>query len=78
MIASEVRRTLGSFRLQKIPTVVLHGGRDELIDPEQGAALAAAIPGAVFVPIAHHWHNDVLWNEPEALDALNAILDARR
>lgn len=62
----------------QIPTVVLHGGRDELIDPEQGAALAAAIPGAVFVPIAHHWHNDVLWNEPEALDALNAILDARR
>ena len=58
----------------RIPTVVVHGGRDELIGVEQGAELAAALPNARFIEVPLGWHNDVLWDDPAARAALDAVL----
>lgn len=44
-------RFLGSIR-----TLVMSGGRDRIAKPEYGRALAAAIPGAAFVEMAHAGH----------------------
>ena len=57
----------------QIPAVVIHGGRDELIPPQQAEDLTAALPDATYVAAPLAFHNDVLWNEPEALTALEAI-----
>ncbi len=57
----------------QIPAVVVHGGRDELIPPSQAEALVAALPDATYVTAPLAFHNDVLWNEPQAIAALEAI-----
>lgn len=57
-----------------IPTVVVHGGRDEVIPISQGQELAAAMPDATFVRVQLGWHNDVLWNDEAAIAALDAVL----
>lgn len=44
----------------KIPTLIIHGTRDSVIPFELGQALAAAIPGAKFLPIEGADHNDLL------------------
>lgn len=58
-----------------IPTVVVHGARDELIPAAQGVELADALPDARYVEVPLAWHNDVLWDEPEARAALQRILE---
>jgi pimeloyl-ACP methyl ester carboxylesterase len=50
------------------PTLVIHGGRDDLLGPEAGAELAAAIPGAALVVYPDTGHL-VLWEQPERLAA---------
>jgi uncharacterized protein len=44
----------------KLPTLVVHGDRDEVVPASQGRALARAIPGAELVDVPHAGHNDVL------------------
>ena len=44
-------RCLGSIR-----TLVMSGGQDRIAKPEYGRALAAAIPGAAYVEVAHAAH----------------------
>ena len=44
-------RCLGSIR-----TLVMSGGQDRIAKPEYGRALAAAIPGAAYVEVAHAGH----------------------
>lgn len=56
-----------------IPAVVIHGGRDELIPASQAEALAAALPDAAYVEAPLAFHNDVLWDEVDAVAALEAI-----
>lgn len=43
----------------RCPTLVLHGDRDRIVPDRFGRALAAAIAGAVFVPVPGHGHNDI-------------------
>lgn len=56
----------------RLPALVLHGTKDTIIPVEHGEAVASAIPGASFVPIAGRDHND-LWT-PEALDDVRAFV----
>ena len=57
----------------RIPAVVIHGGRDELIPPRQAEDLTDALPDATFVLAPLAFHNDVLWDQPEAVAALEEI-----
>ena len=60
-------------RLQ-CPTLVLHGAEDQLVPPQNGRLLAAAIPGAELIELerASHWvHTD----QPEQTEAaINALI----
>lgn len=53
----------------KVPTLVLHGRRDEVIPFELGEQLAKSIAGATFVPIDDAGHND-LWDRASVIDQL--------
>ena len=58
--AAAVART-GSFaemlRALQVPTLVLHGDRDTLVDPSGGRRIAELIPGARYVEIAGMGHD---------------------
>jgi len=69
IIASPDRTT--ALRELRIPTLVLHGSEDPLIDPSGGRATAAAIPDAELVVIDDMGHDLPLWS-------LDAIADALR
>jgi len=56
----------------KIPTLIVHGTRDEIIPFEQGRKLASRLPGARFVPVEGASHNDVL--SGPVLDEVAAFL----
>jgi fermentation-respiration switch protein FrsA (DUF1100 family) len=43
----------------RLPAVVIHGTRDEVIPFEMGMALARQIPNARFVPLSDVGHNDI-------------------
>ena len=43
----------------EIPTLVIHGERDTIVDPTMGRAVAAAITGAEFHVAAGRGHNDL-------------------
>lgn len=43
----------------RCPTLILHGDRDRIVPDRFGRALAAAIAGAVFLPVPGHGHNDI-------------------
>jgi pimeloyl-ACP methyl ester carboxylesterase len=59
----DVRAALPEVR---VPTIVLHCRHDALINFEEGRRVAAAIPGAKFVPLESHNHillgNEPAWN----------------
>jgi len=62
---ADFRTRLGEIRK---PTLVLHGSKDPIVAPADGAALAAGIPGAEYVEIPGGGH--YLYRErPEALHA---------
>lgn len=67
-------RTLRIAPRIRVPALVLHGTNDTVIPDEHGEAVAAAIPGARFVPIAGRDHNDV-WTEGAAETVRAFILD---
>lgn len=56
----------------RLPALVIHGRKDTIIPVEHGEAVAAALPGARFVPIGGRDHND-LWT-PAALDEVRAFV----
>lgn len=47
----------------KLPTLILHGTKDEVIPFALGEALSQAIPGAKFVPVEGAGHNDLFDRE---------------
>jgi pimeloyl-ACP methyl ester carboxylesterase len=51
------------LRTVRVPTLVIHGEQDALIDISGGEATAAAIPGAKFVPVREMGHDlpRVVW-----------------
>eukprot|EP00811_Abedinium_folium_P004303 NODE_13961_length_1136_cov_6.350842.p1 GENE.NODE_13961_length_1136_cov_6.350842~~NODE_13961_length_1136_cov_6.350842.p1 ORF type:complete len:344 (+),score=108.67 NODE_13961_length_1136_cov_6.350842:84-1115(+) len=51
---------LGKVGGLHLPTLVLHGTRDEIVPFKHGEELAALIDGAEFVPVAGGMHNDLL------------------
>ena len=59
----------------RVPTLVLHGDRDEVIPFALGQRLAGAIAGAEFVPLARAGHNDV-WDAPGAKERVLDFLGA--
>ena len=50
------------------PTLVIHGGNDDLLGRDAGAELAAAIPSSALLVYPDSGHL-VLWEEPERLAA---------
>jgi uncharacterized protein len=55
----------------RLPTLVVHGARDEVVPAAQGRTLAAAIPGAELLWVPEAGHNDVLergWGEAQPLE----------
>jgi pimeloyl-ACP methyl ester carboxylesterase len=56
-----------------VPTVVIHGEADPLVDPSGGRATAAAVPGAelVLVPGMGHDLPEPVW--PQIVDAITAV-----
>jgi pimeloyl-ACP methyl ester carboxylesterase len=66
---ADYRARLGEIRK---PTLVLHGSKDPTIVPAEGAALAAAIPGAKHVEIAGGGH--YLYREQP--DAVHTAIDS--
>lgn len=57
----------------RVPALVLHGTNDTIIPAKQGEGVAAAIPGARFVPIEGRDHNDV-WTEEAAESVRRFVL----
>lgn len=53
----------------KLPTLIIHGTKDEVIPFELGESLSKAIPGAKFVPGTGAGHND-LFDREETLAAI--------
>jgi fermentation-respiration switch protein FrsA (DUF1100 family) len=51
--------TLSKAPQIRVPTLVVHGNRDELIPFTMGEAVAKAIPGAQFIPVEGAGHGDV-------------------
>jgi class 3 adenylate cyclase/pimeloyl-ACP methyl ester carboxylesterase len=56
------------------PTLVMHRLQSAMIPVAAGQALAAAIPGAVFVPLGGHTGHWAPEDPDETLDAINAFL----
>ncbi len=63
---------LGAVR---VPTLVLHGSADTLIDPSGGRRTAEAVPGARFVEIEGMGHDypEVFWDRWVELVAANSL-----
>jgi pimeloyl-ACP methyl ester carboxylesterase len=59
--------TLAKAAAIHIPTLVVHGDRDDVIPFAQGQAVATAIAGARFVPIAGAMHGDIYGRGGDAL-----------
>lgn len=55
------------------PVLVVQGDRDEMVSFEQGQALAAAIPGAIFQPVPRAGHPELLYRQ-DALQAVEACI----
>lgn len=53
-----------------MPTLVIHGDRDRIIQPSGGRATAAAIPGAEFLEIAGMGHDLARWTWPAVIDGI--------
>ncbi len=72
-------RTEALGRLE-IPTLVLHGSADTLIDPSGGRRTAEAIPGARFVEIEGMGHDypEAYWDQWVGLVADHALGDGDR
>lgn len=71
--AHDVRSRL--HRLGRFGVTVLHGAEDRLVAPERGRALAAAIPGAVFVMIGGCGHLMTTDAQESTADAVLAHLE---
>jgi len=59
-----------------MPTLVIHGETDQLVPPENGRIVAAAIPGAKLVMIPHASHIFFTDQFEATSNALLAFLDA--
>ena len=58
-----------------VPTLVIHGDRDEVIPFDMGRTVSAAVPRATFLVIAGGHHNDLLVLAKErVLEAVQGIL----
>jgi pimeloyl-ACP methyl ester carboxylesterase len=60
-----------------VPTLVLHGGADQVVDPRNGALLADGIRGAELVLFERSGHL-LFWEEPARFAALVAAFLERR
>ena len=71
--------TLGKAPRIQIPTLVVHGGADDLVPLDMGLQVAAAIPRAELEVIQGAHHNDLLrlWRRP-VLDAISEFLARSR
>ncbi len=68
-ILNERDRTADLGRLA-MPTLVLHGDRDQVIVPSGGRATAAAIPGAELLEVPGMGHDLARWVWPTVLDGI--------
>jgi hypothetical protein len=59
--------TLSKASAIRVPTLIIHGDRDELVPYSMGRELAAAIPGARLVTIEGGHHNDLFARSPRLL-----------
>ena len=59
-----------ALRELRVPTLVLHGSEDPLIDPSGGRATAAAIPDAELIEIDGMGHDLPLWSLERLAEAL--------
>jgi hypothetical protein len=62
--------TLGKAAKIKVPTLVIHGDRDEVIPYDMGQGVTAAIAGARLVTVEGGHHNDLFGRRPDLLDAI--------
>jgi pimeloyl-ACP methyl ester carboxylesterase len=53
-----------------VPTVVIHGEVDQLVDPSGGRATAAAVPGAELVMVPGMGHDLPTGAWPQIVDAI--------
>jgi pimeloyl-ACP methyl ester carboxylesterase len=62
----------GALRSLKVPTVVIHGDADRLVDPSGGRATAEAVPGAELLMIPGMGHDlpDGVWDR--VIEAITA------
>ena len=68
LVGVDLRERLSDMR---VPTLVLHGTRDLIVLPRDGRALAAAIPGATFVPIPQAGHVPTMTRPAEVSAAIH-------
>ncbi len=61
--------SLSKAALVKVPTLIFHGRRDDVIPFELGEQLGRAITGARFVAVDNTGHND-LWEQPAVVPQL--------
>lgn len=59
--------TLSKAPAIRVPTLILHGDRDELVPYSMGQELAAAIPGARLITVEGGRHNDLFIRSPDLL-----------
>jgi pimeloyl-ACP methyl ester carboxylesterase len=59
LVVPDAFDTLNRAPMIRVPTLVFHGDRDEIIPYEMGQAVAKAIPGARLVTIPGGHHNDL-------------------
>jgi acylglycerol lipase len=69
-VLAAMNRTRSNVLSIEVPTLVIHGGDDELVPPAASAPLAAAgaVERRVFPGLRHEMHN-----EPEAADVLGFV-----
>jgi pimeloyl-ACP methyl ester carboxylesterase len=60
-----------------VPTLVLWGESDRIVDPEYGRAFAAAIPAAQFQLLAETGHVPQIESPQKLLSAIRAFADSR-
>jgi hypothetical protein len=59
--------TLSKTPAIRVPTLIIHGDRDELVPYSMGQALAAALPNARLVTVEGGRHNDLFARAPDRL-----------
>lgn len=67
IIGLDLRSRLAALRL---PTLVVHGGRDAIVLPRDGRALAAALPDAEFLLLRGAGHVPTMTRPVEVADAI--------